>query len=79
MSIKFIVREVFMGYVLMSIAVLLLAGDFAINKIYQQKQGTSFKTGIQFNFFLGLFTAIVFFIISRCEIHFSMYSALIES
>ena len=67
-----------MGYVLMSIAVLLLAGDFAINKIYQQKQGTSFKAGIQFNFFLGLFTAIVFFIISGFEIHFSLYSLLIS-
>ena len=43
------------------LAVMLLAGDFAVNKLYQKKYGTDIEAGLKFNALLGLFTAAIFF------------------
>lgn len=63
---------------MISIAVLLLSVDFAVNKIYQQKNSTSFKAGMQFNFFLGLFTAIIFFVFCGGTLKFSVFSLIMS-
>lgn len=61
------------------LADLLLAGDFAINKVYQKKQGTSLKAGFRFNALLGLFTAVLFWILNGFRIEFTLFSALMAA
>ena len=55
-------------------AAILLALDFVVNKIYQKLEGTSPQAGLAFNSLLGLFTAVVFFIINGFKIEVSGYS-----
>ena len=63
-------------YLLLLLAALLLAADFALNKLYQKHAGTSLKAGFRFNALLGLFTAIVFWAMSGFTFHISWYSIL---
>ena len=49
-------------YLLLIVADLLLAVNFAINKIYQKRAGTSFKAGFVFSAMTGLFTSVIFFL-----------------
>ena len=51
------------NYLMLIIAVLLQAVDFVFNKMYQKRSGSSLSAGLRFNAWIGLFTAIVFFII----------------
>lgn len=57
-------------------AVILLAMDFAVNKAYQKKYGTTLEAGLKFNALMGLFTAVIFFAINRFKFEFSLYSML---
>lgn len=68
-----------MQYVMLVVAALLLAVDFALNKTYQKLKGTSLKSGLGFNSLLGLFTAIVFFIINGFKTDFSVYSFILAA
>ena len=63
-----------MDYVLLICSALILAVDFALNKAYQKIKGTSAAAGFGFNSLLGLFTAILFFIINGFKMSFSLYS-----
>lgn len=63
-------------YLLLSLAALLLAADFALNKLYQRRAGTSLAAGFRFNSLLGLFTALVFWVMGGFSIHFSLYSLI---
>ena len=63
-------------YLMIVLAVILLAGDFAVNKLYQKRYGTSLETGLKFNALLGLFTAIIFFAINGFKFEFSVFSML---
>lgn len=66
-----------MKYYLMTIcAVMLLAGDFAVNKLYQRKYGTSLEIGLKFNALMGLFTALIFFAFNGFKFEFSMFSMI---
>ncbi len=58
------------------LAVILLAGDFAVNKLYQKRYGTSLETGLKFNALIGLFTSIIFFAINGFKFEFSAFSIL---
>lgn len=49
-----------MGYILVLIAVILLAVDFCFNKLYQSRAGVSPAAGLFFNAVQGLFTGIIF-------------------
>ena len=51
-------------------AVILLAGEFAVNKLYQKKYGTAVETGLKFNALSGLFSALIFFFGKRFQIYF---------
>lgn len=66
-------------YLMLVLADILLAGDFAINKVYQKKQGTSLKAGFRFNALLGLFTAVLFWIINGFWVEFTLFSALMAA
>lgn len=63
-------------YLMIVLAVILLAGDFAVNKLYQKRYGTSLETGLKFNALMGLFTAIIFFAINEFKFEFSAFSML---
>ena len=63
-------------YLMIVLAVILLAGDFAVNKLYQKRYGTSLETGLKFNALMGLFTAIIFFAINGFKFEFSAFSVL---
>lgn len=68
-----------MQYAMLTFAAVLLAVDFALNKLYQKKAGTSHAAGFKFNALLGLLTAIVFFAINGFKMGFSTYSFIIAS
>ena len=63
-----------MQYVLLTVAVMLLAVNFSFNKIYQKKAGTTLSTSLYFNCLSGLFTAVVFFVVNGFRLEFSAYS-----
>ena len=63
-------------YLMIVLAVILLAGDFAVNKLYQKRYGISLETGLKFNALMGLFTAIIFFVINEFRFEFSAFSML---
>ena len=65
-----------MQYMMLTSAALLLAMDFAMNKIYQKLRGTSLKASLLFNSVLGLATAIIFFAVNKFKLSFSPYSAI---
>lgn len=63
-----------MGYVLVLLAVLLLAGQLAVNKVFQTGSGDSLRAGVVFNIFMGLVTAAFFFVVNGFKMDFSLYS-----
>jgi len=65
-----------MNYILVLIATVLLAFDFALSKKYQSLEGTAMAAGLRFNMFSGLFTALVFFALSGFRLEFSWFSFL---
>lgn len=66
-----------MNYILVAIATLLLAFDFALQKKYQSLEGTDAAAGITFNIWIGLFTAVIFFALSGFLLEFSLYSLIL--
>ena len=65
-----------MNYILVTIATVLLAFDFALSKKYQSTEGTGIRAGLMFNIWNGLFTAVIFFALCGFKIEFSWFSAL---
>ena len=63
-----------MNYILVTIATILLAFDFAISKKYQALEGTDLPAGLRFNAMNGLCTAVIFFVLSGFQTKFSLYS-----
>ncbi len=53
-----------MNYILVLIAVVLLAVDFCFNKLYQKRAGVTPTAGLFFNAIQGLFTGIIFFVLN---------------
>jgi len=66
-------------YGMLLAAVILLALDFALNKVYQRRAGTSPKAGFRFNAMLGIFTAAIFWVANGFQLHFSAYSMLLAA
>lgn len=65
-----------MDCILLTLASVLLAADFALNKVYQKKYGTEPKVTLLFNSLLGLFSALIFFVM-RLELNFSLFSCVL--
>lgn len=63
-----------MQYAMLTLAAVLLAADFSINRLYQKKAGVSPEAGFGFNSVFGLFWAIIFFVVNGFKIDFSVYS-----
>lgn len=66
-----------MNYLLVTFATLLLAFDFSLSKKYQSLEGASPISGLKFNAFIGLFTALIFFAISGFKFQFSLFSVIL--
>lgn len=65
-----------MNYILVLIATILLAFEFAFSKKYQESEGTSLISGLRFNTLSGFFTAIIFFALSGFKLQFSLFSLI---
>ena len=63
-----------MNYILVIIAVVLLALDFALQKKYQDSEGADLVSGLKFNALNGLLTAFIFFAFSGFKFKFSLFS-----
>lgn len=68
-----------MQYIMLVIADLLLAWGFAINKVYQKKEGVSPASGFKFNALVGIFTAVIFFAVNGFKCEFTMYSFILAT
>ena len=67
------------NYLILLAASVLLAGDFAIQKVYQQKTGTGIIAGLSFNAILGIVTAVLFFILNGFRLDISLYCIIIST
>ena len=65
-----------MNYMLVLIATILLAFEFAFSKKYQESEGISLISGLRFNSLSGFFTALIFFALSGFQLPFSAFSVV---
>ena len=65
-----------MNYILVLIATILLAFEFAFSKKYQESEGISLISGLRFNALSGFFTALIFFALSGFQFSFSLFSVV---
>ena len=63
-----------MDYILVLIATVLLAFEFAFSRKYQTMEGTAMAAGLRFNMLTGLFTTVIFFGLSGFRLEFSWFS-----
>ena len=68
-----------MNYVLVIAATVLLAFDFALQKLYQRAEGTDVAAGLKFSALSGLLTAVIFFFLSGCRPQFSLFSVVMAA
>ncbi len=60
------------GIVLLFVAAILLAFQFACNKKYQLAEGVSFNAGLYFNVICGFVTGVLFFCLSGFRLNFTL-------
>ena len=68
-----------MQYIMLVISDILLAGNFAISKVYQKKEGVSPAKGFKFNALVGISTAVIFFIINGFKCEFTLFSFILAT
>lgn len=69
-------EETMGDYLFLLLADLLLAVNFALNKIYQRRAGTAVTAGFTFSAICGFFTAIAFWIYNRFKFAITPFSVL---
>ena len=67
------------NYILVLIATVLLAFEFAFSRKYQTMEGTAMAAGLRFNLLTGLFTTIIFFGLCGFQVEFSLFSLLVAA
>ena len=67
------------SYIMLVIAAALLSANFVFSKLYQNRKGASLKAGLMFNALIGGFSAVFFFVLNGCKLHFSAYSLVMTS
>ncbi len=65
-----------MNYLLVLMATILLAFEFALSKKYQAKDGANLTSGLKFNLLSGLVKAGIFFALSGFKLQFSAFSII---
>lgn len=70
-------------YLIVLLAVIGLAGNFCLTKLYQNRTGTGFRISVLFNIITGAFTATLFFFINGFmngfSLHFTSFSWLMAT
>ncbi len=66
-------------YLFLTLAVLLLAGCFAMSRFYQQHEGTALKTGFRYTCLLGGFTTLIFLGLCGFRVPLAPFSILMAS
>ena len=70
-------------YLIVLLAVIGLAVNFCLTKLYQNRTGTGFRISVLFNIITGAFTATLFFFINGCmngfSLHFTPFSWLMAA
>ena len=66
-----------LSYILVLVATVLLAFEFAFSKKYQLMEGAGMAAGLRFNLLTGVFTTVIFFAISGFRVEFSAFSVLL--
>lgn len=66
-----------MDLALLILSAMLLAVDFLIAGLYQKREGHSSEKVFRFNFFIGLFTVVIFFFINGCGFDFTPFSGIL--
>lgn len=66
-----------MDLALLILSAMLLAVDFLIAGLYQKREGHSPEKVFRFNFFIGLFTVVIFFFINGCRFEFTPFSGIL--
>ncbi len=64
-------------YIFVILSAVLLAVDFLIARLYQKAEGTTPVKVFRFNFFIGLFSVVIFFFINGCRFEFTWFSAIL--
>ncbi len=62
-------------FLLLILADLLLAGNFAVTKGYQKREGVSAEKGLKFNVAFGFFSALLMTVLQGFRVELSLYSA----
>lgn len=66
-----------MDMMMLVLSAVLLAVDFLIAGTYQRWEGNSPVKVFRFNFFIGLFSILIFFFINGCRFEFTAFSAVL--
>ena len=66
-------------YLLVLLAVVLLAVNFVFTKFYQEHMGTGMRAGLWYNFYLGIFTALLMWGMNGFRFEYSNYSLLMAA
>ncbi|MDO4618642.1 MAG: EamA family transporter [Clostridia bacterium] len=62
------------NYLMLILSTVLLAVSFALNKVFQLKEGSSIKTGLVYSAIVGFFTAIIFFAMGGFKMEITTYA-----
>ncbi len=65
------------SYILVLVATVLLAFEFAFSKKYQTMEGSGMAAGLRFNLLTGIFTTVIFFGVSGFRLEFSPFSMVL--
>lgn len=68
-----------MQFIILTVAAMLLGADFAVKKLYQSEFGTSIRVSLIFNVFLGLFTAVMFFVANGFKTDLTLFSIIMAA
>ena len=65
-------------YLMLVIAAVGTAGNFALTKVYQKTMGNAARESIIFNMYVGLFSSVFFWITAGFSVEFTPYSAIMS-
>ncbi len=65
-----------LDFLLLILADILLAGNFAVTKGYQKREGVSVEKGLKFNMILGLFSALFMALLQGFRLRFTLFSVV---
>lgn len=64
-------------FIMLVVAAIGIAGNFSLTKVYQKSMGTALYESVVFNMLVGLFGAVLFWVLYGFRLEYTAYSALI--